>query len=60
MALGAGRAREGEPIDHGVGLLVHVKRGASVEKGQPLVTIVHRDRGLEQTSQLLREAYQIV
>jgi pyrimidine-nucleoside phosphorylase len=39
VVLGAGRARLEDPIDHGVGILVHTKVGDHVEKGQPLFTI---------------------
>jgi pyrimidine-nucleoside phosphorylase len=39
VVLGAGRARLEDPIDHGVGILVHIKVGDRVEQGQPLFTI---------------------
>jgi pyrimidine-nucleoside phosphorylase len=41
--LGAGRRRKGDEIDHAVGVVVHAKRGARVEAGQPLATIHARD-----------------
>ncbi|NMC79615.1 MAG: thymidine phosphorylase [Chloroflexi bacterium] len=41
--LGAGRARKGDPIDHAVGIVVHRKVGAWVEKGEPLFTIHAED-----------------
>ena len=37
--LGAGRAKKGDPIDQGVGILVHVNVGDHLEKGDPLFTI---------------------
>ena len=42
VEMGAGRARKEDSIDHGVGILVHVKVGDSVAVGQPLFTIYAR------------------
>ena len=42
VALGAGRARKSDPIDHAVGFLIHRKVGDQVQKGEPLFTI-HAD-----------------
>ena len=39
VALGAGRTRKGDSIDHAVGLLIHKKVGDRVEKGEPLFEI---------------------
>ncbi|WP_322508619.1 pyrimidine-nucleoside phosphorylase [Anaerolinea sp.] len=39
VVLGAGRSKKEDPIDHGVGIIVHVKVGDRVEKGQPLFTV---------------------
>lgn len=36
VGLGAGRARKGDPVDAGVGILVHVRVGDKVSEGQPL------------------------
>jgi pyrimidine-nucleoside phosphorylase len=36
IALGAGRERKGEPIDHSVGVVFHRKVGDRVEVGEPL------------------------
>jgi pyrimidine-nucleoside phosphorylase len=44
VALGAGRARKSDPVDHAVGLLIHHKVGDYVEKGDPLFTIHANDR----------------
>jgi pyrimidine-nucleoside phosphorylase len=43
VALGAGRTQKDEPIDLAVGILVHVKVGARVKRGQPLFTIYAND-----------------
>lgn len=44
VALGAGRARKSDPIDHAVGFVIHHKVGDQVEKGEPLFTIYANDR----------------
>jgi pyrimidine-nucleoside phosphorylase len=43
VALGAGRAKKGDPIDHAVGFVIHHKVGDQVEEGQPLFTIHAND-----------------
>jgi len=47
VALGAGRARLEDPVDHGVGLIVHRKVGDRVEAGEPLCTVHFGDRAPE-------------
>jgi pyrimidine-nucleoside phosphorylase len=37
--LGAGRERPGEPVDLHAGILFHARRGARVDRGQPLATL---------------------
>ena len=44
VALGAGRARKSDPIDHAVGFVLQHKVGDQVEKGAPLFTIHANDR----------------
>ena len=39
VALGAGRAKKSDPVDHAVGFVIHHKVGDKVEKGQPLFTV---------------------
>lgn len=39
MVLGAGRARKEDPIDHGVGILLHKKIGDRVSEGDVLATL---------------------
>jgi pyrimidine-nucleoside phosphorylase len=53
FVLGAGRRRAEDPVDFGVGLKVHVKPGDRVVRGQPVVTIVHRDRALDEARALV-------
>jgi pyrimidine-nucleoside phosphorylase len=44
VALGAGRAKKGDPIDLAVGILVHHKVGEELEKGEPLFTVHANDQ----------------
>jgi pyrimidine-nucleoside phosphorylase len=44
VALGAGRAKKGDPIDHAVGFLIHKKVGDGVEAGEPLFEIHANDK----------------
>jgi pyrimidine-nucleoside phosphorylase len=39
VALGGGRVRKGDPIDHAVGIVVHHKVGDFIEAGAPLFTV---------------------
>jgi pyrimidine-nucleoside phosphorylase len=39
VALGGGRQKKGDPIDYGVGVMVHAKVGDAVEAGAPLCTV---------------------
>lgn len=43
VALGAGRAKKGDPIDHAVGFIIRKKVGDKVEKGEPLFEIHAND-----------------
>jgi pyrimidine-nucleoside phosphorylase len=43
VALGAGRAKKGDPVDHAVGFVIHHKVGDKVEKGQPVFTVHAND-----------------
>jgi thymidine phosphorylase len=38
--LGAGRARQGDPVQAGAGVVLHAKPGDPVTKGQPLLTLL--------------------
>jgi pyrimidine-nucleoside phosphorylase len=44
VALGAGRARKSDPIDHAVGFVIHHKVGDRVQKGEALFTVHANDR----------------
>jgi pyrimidine-nucleoside phosphorylase len=39
VSLGGGREKKGDPIDHRVGVVMHVRVGDQVEKGQALFTL---------------------
>jgi pyrimidine-nucleoside phosphorylase len=58
VALGAGRAKKSDPIDHAVGFLIHKKVGEAVESGEPLFTIHANDADkLAQARQAVLQAY---
>jgi pyrimidine-nucleoside phosphorylase len=58
--LGAGRAKVGEPVDHGVGVVAAVSRGDRISAGDPLLELRHRGgRGLEVAIKLCRSAIRI-
>ena len=44
--LGAGREKAGEPVDAHAGIHFHARRGAYIEKGQPLATLYATSAGL--------------
>lgn len=54
VTLGAGRRRQGEPIDEAAGLVVHVRLGEQVRAGQPLATLEIGDRRVAEDELLLR------
>jgi pyrimidine-nucleoside phosphorylase len=59
-ALGAGRNRLEDPVDHAVGIVLRAKVGDSVKEGDPLMELHHRDgRGLETALALCRQAVTI-
>jgi pyrimidine-nucleoside phosphorylase len=43
---GAGREKVGEPVDPHAGIDFHARRGARIEKGQPLATLYATSPGL--------------
>jgi thymidine phosphorylase len=56
-ALGAGRSRVGDSIDHGVGIVVRAKPGDRVVAGDTLLELHHRGgRGVDTALSLCREA----
>ena len=56
-ALGAGRTRIGDPVDHGVGVMILVQGGEEVQEGQPMLELRHRGgRGLDEALALCRAA----
>jgi pyrimidine-nucleoside phosphorylase len=60
MALGAGRERKDDPVDHAVGVVCLSKRGDRVELGEPVAEIHARDEAAaEATEAALFAAYEI-
>ena len=55
MALGGGRQKKGDPIDYGVGVMVHAKVGDTVAAGNALCTIhaAHADAAQAVMAQIL-------
>ena len=59
-ALGAGRSKVTDPVDHGVGVRLLARVGDRVERGQPVVELRHRDaHGLDHARRLCAEAIHI-
>lgn len=58
MELGAGREKKGDPVDHGVGVVLHKKIGERVEKAERLFTIhAQSQEDLERAERRLLAAY---
>lgn len=58
LALGGGRRRKGEEIDHSVGVVVEAAPGAEVRRGDPLCRVHARSRAAaEAVEPLLRQAW---
>jgi pyrimidine-nucleoside phosphorylase len=45
VALGAGRAKKTDPVDHAVGVIIQHKVGDRMEAGEPLFTVHANDQG---------------
>ncbi len=60
VALGAGRSRVDESIDHGVGVRVLITPGQAVRAGEHVLEVQHRDgRGLDAAMTLLSAAVRV-
>jgi len=60
IALGAGRTRKGEAIDHATGFVLQAKVGTSVLPGDLLATVHARsERAAERAVQAVRNAYRL-
>jgi pyrimidine-nucleoside phosphorylase len=58
LALGGGRAKQGDAIDHSAGFELHRKAGDAVKAGETLVTVHYNDPAkLPEALQLLTGAY---
>ena len=59
FVLGGGRSKAVDPIHHGVGVLVHAHCNDDVEVGDPLVTVVHSEKGLNEALQYVGAAFEL-
>ncbi len=60
MALGAGRERKDDPVDHAVGVVCHAKHADHVERGEPLADIHAPDEAAADAAEAaLLVAYEI-
>ena len=59
LALGGGRTHKGASIDHGVGVELPLKPGDPVAPGDVLARLYHRERGVDEASELLRGAFEL-
>lgn len=59
VALGAGRAKKGDPIDHAVGFIIHKKVGDPVQQGESLFEIhANSEARLAKAREAVLSAYQ--
>ncbi len=60
VAMGAGRTRADQAVDHGVGIDLHVARGSKVAKGEPLATLsVRREADADHVRARILDAFRI-
>ena len=59
MKLGAGRATKEDTIDPDVGLLLHVKVGDTVKKGDPLVTVFNNKDDIAAILKEVEDAFEL-
>ncbi len=59
IALGGGRVRTDDKIDHAVGIDIEAGVGQKVEVGQPLARVYYRERGVERARALVSGAFHI-
>ncbi len=57
--VGAGRNRADQPVHPGVGVRLHRKRGDRVEAGEPLATLLHAGRAVDEAMSELTAAFEV-
>ena len=59
IALGGGRRKLGQAIDHSVGLEILTRIGDRIESNEPWICVFAQDQGRDEANQLLKSAIQI-
>ncbi len=59
LVLGAGRRAKEDRVDPGVGIEITRRVGEVVSAGDPLVNLIHNDRGIEEATERVLRAYEI-
>jgi pyrimidine-nucleoside phosphorylase len=58
VALGAGRTKKGDPVDHAVGIIIHHKVGDQIQAGEALFTVHANEQGkLAEAVESVRRAF---
>lgn len=58
--LGAGREKKGDPIDYAVGLVMHKRMGARIERGEPIATFyVNSEERLSESIAMFQSAFEL-
>ena len=59
MLLGGGRQKASDAVDPSVGLEIHARLGDAISAGQPIATVYHQDKGLDECLDALNAAFNI-
>tara|TARA_B100000683_G_C12481634_1_gene551611 strand:- start:857 stop:2170 length:1314 start_codon:yes stop_codon:yes gene_type:complete len=59
MLLGGGRQKASDAVDPSVGLEIHARLGDAITAGQPIATVYHQEKGLDECLEVLKSAFTI-
>ena len=59
MLLGGGRHKASDAVDPSVGLEIHARLGDAISVGQPIATVYHQEKGLDECLEVLKDAFTI-